>query len=329
MGRSGGGRGESAPDLARSVPNLPRFPPDLGRSVQDLARSVQTSAGLLKTLPGLSKPRRVCSRPGQVCSKPPEVSSRPRQVCSKPCQVCSKPWRVRSRPWGYHRTTRISTGSPRSGQIRSVVIAGRPRTAARARQARSPRERPAWRVADRSRAVVSARTAVKGRIASPKASRSYRSPSTSICRSRDFCMTSDQFTLEIAAVSRSSCTTSPPGSSCSMASRAEASSTQLRSSAIRLAFPPRFGPPLGDELVRETDPGGDVREALAQPPEHGLPLLEHEAAVLDGGDEGVSGNEAKLAADLGRDHEAALGSDGNSGGSGGLSHGCSMPQDAV
>src|SRR3954447_1283659 len=140
-------------------------------------------------------------------------------------------------------------------------------------------------------------------------------------------MTSDQFTLEIAAVSRSSCTTSAPGSSCSMASRADASSTQLRSSDIRLVFPSRLGPPLGDELIRQADPGGDVREALAQPPEHGLTLLEHEAAVLDGGDEGVSGSEAELAADLGRDHEAALGPDGNSGGSGGLSHGCSMPQD--
>jgi hypothetical protein len=42
---------------------------------------------------------------------------------------------------------------------------------------------------------------------------------------------------------------------------------------------PRLDPPFGDELVRETDSGGDVSEALAQPPEHGFTLLGHEAAL--------------------------------------------------
>jgi hypothetical protein len=101
-----------------------------------------------------------------------------------------------------------------------------------------------------------------------------------------------------------------------MASRAEASSTQLRfpsSGGIRLLFPPRLDSPLGDELVRETDSRRDVREALAQPPEHGVTLLEHEPAVLDPGDEDVSGSDPQLAAEVGRDHEAALGTDGNLG----------------
>jgi len=49
-----------------------------------------------------------------------------------------------------------------------------------------------------------------------------------------------------------------------------------------------------------------VREAPA-PLEHGFTLLEHEAVILDDGDEDVSGSDPQLAADLGRDHEAAWG----------------------
>jgi len=100
-----------------------------------------------------------------------------------------------------------------------------------------------------------------------------------------------------------------------MARRAEASSTQLRSPArgIGLAFSPGLGPPLGDELVRKADSGGDVCEAPAQPLEHGITLFQHKALIFHQGDEDVSRSDSQLAADLGRDHETALGPNRNFG----------------
>ena len=126
-------------------------------------------------------------------------------------------------------------------QAASAVSASRPRSRAKAREARSPSDRPRERVGKRSSPQIFACDSVNGAISRSMSANDFRIMSSEAPRSTSFVKISARLTLDINPPGMDLRTTSAPGSPRSIARIAELSNTNLVTFGFR--------PPLGYEFV--------------------------------------------------------------------------------
>src|SRR5215218_3567782 len=191
-----------------------------------------------------------------------------------------------------------STPTSRSRQFPSAVKTGTASCWPRARQARSPKERPALRVVRRKIPALYARSSPKGWMSSSTSRKADRIAGSGTPLSTSLDTTSERLTALIAAPGMLPATISLPGSAFSRARSAEASNTTL----LKLRIPAA----IRDELVRKAWAFGDVGPDDGLSPSDTL-LRSHYADrfVLEDQDQLVARFHPKLSPIFRRDNEPA------------------------